>query len=150
MNAEVGFSSDSVEVVGDKAGIFKLADWAEGWASAQGASSDAVFAVRLCVEEAVTNIVHYAFDAEPGPGIIKLNGTTLANSIQLTVADAGRPFDVCAAEDSGRETDIHSATIGGRGIRLMRRFSNSLHYARVGDENRLTMTFSMNKPGPDR
>jgi anti-sigma regulatory factor (Ser/Thr protein kinase) len=150
VSPDIGVFADSIEAVGDKAGVFELAEWAEGWAQSRGLPPDAVFAMRICVEEAVTNIANYAFDGAYGPGTIALTATPLPNGVRVTVADRGRPFDVAAAEDPGREGDIQSATIGGRGIRLMRRFSDTLEYARVGDQNRLTLTFFTDKPAPGR
>lgn len=143
MSVSVDLFPDSIEAVADKANIFELAEWAEGWAKAHGLDSDAIFAMRLCVEEAATNIALYAYDPAGQPGVIALVASDRgAAGVGVTITDQGRPFDVAAARDPGVEQDIQSATLGGRGIRLMRRFSETLQYARVGDQNQLTLTFA--------
>lgn len=144
MNSLVDLFPGAMEVVADKANISILADWAEGWATAHDLDNHAAFAMRLCVEEAVTNIVLYAYAPETGPGTVAAAACLAADEVRLTITDLGRPFDVAAARDDGREGDIISATIGGRGIRLMREFSDRLEYARDGDQNRLTLIFAVN------
>jgi anti-sigma regulatory factor (Ser/Thr protein kinase) len=144
VNSIVDLFPDAMEIVADKANISILADWAEGWATAHRLDSNTAFAMRLCVEEAATNIVLYAYAPEKGPGPVVAAACLGPAEVRLTITDQGRPFDVAAARDDGREGDIASATIGGRGIRLMREFSDRLEYARDGDQNRLTLTFAVN------
>jgi anti-sigma regulatory factor (Ser/Thr protein kinase) len=142
----VGLIPDSIEVVALEANISELSEWTEGWAKAHALDSDAVFAMRLCVEEAATNIAHYAYEPMERSGTIAIAASDLgAAGVRVTITDHGRPFDVAAARDPGVEHDIQSATVGGRGIRLMRRFSETLQYARVGGRNQLTMTFATNR-----
>ena len=141
---------DSIEGVADKATIFELAEWAEGWAKAHGLDSAGAFAMRLCVEEAATNIALYAYVPACEPGTIAAAASNLgAAGVRLTITDHGRPFDVAAARDPGVEHDIQSATIGGRGIRLMREFSDTLQYARIGEQNQLTLTFAVKGSQPE-
>ncbi len=142
MTAGIGLLPDCIEVIADKAAVFDLAEWAEGWAKAHGLDDDATFAMRLCVEEAVTNVVLYAYVEASRPGPLAVSARHDGDGVQVTITDQGAPFDVAAAVDSGRETDPESATIGGRGIRLMRQFSQDLHYMRLSGCNQLTLTFS--------
>jgi anti-sigma regulatory factor (Ser/Thr protein kinase) len=146
VNSTLDSVPDALEVVADKATIADVSDWAERWAKAHGLDGNIAFAMRLCVEEAVTNIVLYAYAPENAAGPIAVAAADLGpDGVRLTIRDQGRPFDVATAQDSGREDDIESATIGGRGIRLIRQFSDRLDYARVGDQNQLTLTFATNQ-----
>ena len=112
--------------------------------------SAGAFAMRLCVEEAATNIALYAYVPACEPGTIAAAASNLgAAGVRLTITDHGRPFDVAAARDPGVEHDIQSATIGGRGIRLMREFSDTLQYARIGEQNQLTLTFAVKGSQPE-
>lgn len=150
MSAVVSRVADSVCGIAEKAIIFELTEWAEAWATAHGLDQETAFAVRLCVEEAVTNIVFYAYDDDHAPGDVSVTAARTSEGVMVTITDQGRPFDVATADDPGREGDIMSATIGGRGIRLMRSFSNRLAYQRLGQSNRLTLTFFTDEPAPDR
>ena len=126
--------------------IVDAADWIDGWARAAGLSDDVVFAMRLCVEEAVTNVVFYAYTASPSEGRFSVEAWLEGSEARLRIADQGAPFDVAAAKDPGIETDIESATMGGRGVRLMRSFSQGLAYERRNDANLLTLAFLRDGP----
>jgi serine/threonine-protein kinase RsbW len=146
---------DSVEAVAEKSAIIALADWAEAWASSHHLGRETAHALRLCVEEAVTNIVFYAYDGVEAARTVSAAAARTADGVTLTITDQGRPFDVAAAPDPGLETDLLTATAGGRGIRLMRAFAETLAYERLGARNRLTLTFltsptPANASGPDR
>lgn len=150
MSAAVGSLADSITATADADGIVGLATWATDWTKAQGLHSDVVFAVRLCVEEAATNIVLYAYDGAAASPPFAAVARLVPEGVQIAITDHGRPFDVAEAAEPGREHDIESATVGGRGIRLMRSFADRMDYDRLGDQNRLTFTFLADRPGPDR
>ena len=147
MSSASGQISDTIEVIAVKVVVVELAEWAANWAGAQGLDTETIFAVRLCVEEAVTNIVLYAYDPGRIPGRVGVNALRTADGAVITIIDYGHPFDAATAPDPGREGEIEEATIGGRGLRLMREFSQGLSYERRGVQNRLTLTFISKKPG---
>ncbi len=136
-----GAEADTVELTAGRAAITAAAEWIDAWARAHGLDADAVFAMRLCVEEAVTNIVSYAYDDDPAGHRVTVAAAAQPGGARVTIVDDGRPFDVAAAEDRGREGNIQSATVGGRGIRLMRKFSHGLTHARADGRNVLSLTF---------
>jgi anti-sigma regulatory factor (Ser/Thr protein kinase) len=148
VNLTVDQASDRFEGLADKASIVDFADWIEAWATGRALGETVAFAMRLCVEEAVTNIALYAYDGAPGP--VRLDVVSSGDDVTVTISDHGAPFDVSTARDPGTEVDIETATIGGRGIRLMRQFSDRLAYGRVGDQNRLSLTFLTRRPAPSR
>ena len=130
--------------------ITDFADWAEAQARDFGCSDETLFAVRLCVEEAVTNVVVYAFDADHSDRAMEIEAVTGGDSIIFHLTDRGRPFDVTKRKDDPPEYDIETAAIGGRGIKLMRSFSTHLAYERAKGCNRLSLEFSKAVPAPDR
>ena len=136
-----GGEADRVELTAGMAAITVAADWIDAWARAHGLDADSAFAMRLCVEEAVTNIVFYAYDDDPGRHLVTVAAAAQPGGARVTIVDDGRPFDVAAARDRGREGTIETATIGGRGIRLMRKFSEGLSHARTDGRNVLSLTF---------
>ncbi len=136
-----GGDGDAVELVAGLSAITAAAEWIAAWAGAHGLESDTAFAMRLCVEEAVTNIVSYAYDDDPGRHRVVVTAAADAGGARVTVVDDGRPFDPAAAREPGREDSIQTATIGGRGIRLMRRFSQGLAHSRADGRNTLSLSF---------
>ena len=123
----------------DLAELKRLAAWIEGWAR-RGVSSDVSFAVQLCLEEAVANVIMYGGVSDARLKIvieIERNGTTLV----ARVVDNGRQFDPTQAPPPSMPTSLVEAKIGDLGIHLMRSFASGMHYERRDGCNRLTLRF---------
>ena len=123
----------------DLAELKRLAAWIEGWAR-QGVSSDVSFAVQLCLEEAVANVIMYGGVSAARLKIvieIERNDTTLV----ARVVDNGRQFDPTLAPPPSMPTSLVEAKIGDLGIHLMRSFASGMHYERRDGCNRLTLRF---------
>jgi len=123
----------------DLAELKRLGAWIEGWAR-QGVSSDVSFAVQLCLEEAVANVIMYGGVSNARLKIvieIERNGTTLV----ARVVDNGRQFDPTQAPPPSMPTSLVEAKIGDLGIHLMRSFASGMHYERRDGCNRLTLRF---------
>jgi serine/threonine-protein kinase RsbW len=131
----------TIEVAADSDGIVALADWAEARAAAFGLDADARMGVRLCVEEAATNVVVHGLDGSRGQSRIALVCAPEPGGLRFVLIDDGKPFDPTSAPDLGYAADLESAAIGGRGIRLMRKFARTMRYARTEGRNRLTLAF---------
>jgi anti-sigma regulatory factor (Ser/Thr protein kinase) len=58
----------------------------------------------------------------------------------VELRDHGPAFDPLQAAAPDLEADPDERGIGGLGIHLVRHYIEDLHYARVGDENVLSMT----------
>lgn len=110
------------------------------WLADQALPEAVLFAVRLCVEEAFTNIVSYAFDG--GDHDITLEIHPLPSEVEVVLSDDGRPFDPLAVEASSAAT-LETASIGGRGILLIKKFTARQSYLRQGGLNVLTLGFAV-------
>ncbi len=108
------------------------------------------FALRLCAEEALANVVTHAW-AE-GDHRIVLGLAVAADQVELTVEDDGRPFDPVAAPAPAQAATLADAAAGGRGLILIRSYADRLAYRREGGRNRLIMGFMLTggKSGLDR
>jgi anti-sigma regulatory factor (Ser/Thr protein kinase) len=123
----------------DLAELKRLAAWIEAWAQ-QDVSSDASFAIQLCLEEAVANIIMYAGSNDGRLEIIvevERNGATLV----ARVVDNGREFDPTRVPPPSLATSLAQARIGDLGIHLVRSFTSGMHYERRDGRNRLTLRF---------
>lgn len=123
----------------DLAELKRLAAWIEGWAR-QGVSSDVSFAVQLCLEEAVANVIMYGGVSAARLKIvieIERNDTTLV----ARVVDNGRQFDPTQVPPPSMPASLEQAKIGDLGIHLMRSFATGMHYERRDGCNRLTLRF---------
>jgi len=130
----------------DVAELQRLAGWLERLAQ-QGMSSDVSFAVQLCLEEAVANIIMYG--AARGDRLeiavaLERNGGTLVARIE----DNGRQFDPTRAPPPAVATSLEQAKVGDLGIHLMRSFASGMDYERRDGRNRLTLRFAESRPSP--
>ena len=123
----------------DLAELQRLAAWIEGWAR-KDVSSDLSFAVQLCLEEAVANVIMYGGMSDARLKIVievERNSTTLV----ARVVDNGRQFDPTQVPPPSIPASLAEAKIGDLGIHLMRSFASGMHYERRDGCNCLTLRF---------
>jgi serine/threonine-protein kinase RsbW len=123
----------------DLAELERLAVWLEGWAM-RDLSADLSFAVQVCLEEAVANIIMYSaaqddfleivVEVEPGD-----------QALVARIEDNGSAFDPTRVPRPPVPASLTEATVGNLGIHLMRSFANGMHYERRHNRNRLTIRF---------
>jgi serine/threonine-protein kinase RsbW len=115
----------------------RLAAWIEGWAG-QVSSPDVLFAIQLCLEEAVANIIMYGGDRLNIAIELERDGRTLITRIE----DNGRHFDPTQFPPPWTANSLEETKIGDLGIHLVRSFASDMHYERQEGRNRLTLRFA--------
>ena len=129
-----------MELRGDFSELRRLAGWFEAKAS-PWLSADTSFAVQLCLEEAVANIIMHGGGAKDDRLQIAIalerNGGTLVARIE----DSGKEFDPTQFPPSSVAKSLEEAKVGDLGIHLMRSFASDMHYERRDGRNRLTLRF---------
>lgn len=92
-------------------------------------------AIRLCLEEAVMNVVMHGYG--PGqPGVIAVALWPCGAGLCAQVSDSAAPFDPTAPRA------VRTASVGGRGLQLIRRFATESRYRRQDGRNHLTLSFA--------
>jgi len=132
----------------DLAELQRLAGWIEGWAQ-RGVSADVSFAVQLCLEEAVANVIMYAGAKDSRLEIaveVERNGTTLVARIE----DNGRHFDPTQVPPRSVASSLDEASVGDVGIHLIRSFASGMNYERLEGCNRLTLRFTESQVNSQR
>jgi anti-sigma regulatory factor (Ser/Thr protein kinase) len=124
----------------DRAELARMIPWIDSVIAKLGLAAATGHALHLCLEEAVINVVTYAF--APGePHDVHVALWRDAEAMHAEVTDDGRPFDPLSHELPVAPKDLKSAQIGGLGIKLMRSFAARVAYQRRGETNRLTLSF---------
>jgi anti-sigma regulatory factor (Ser/Thr protein kinase) len=99
---------------------------------------------NLVFEEIVNNISRYAF-SDGREHLIEVLGRLSESELALTFDDGGRPFDPRNLPAPKQPQSLEEATIGGRGIMLVKSVAKRLDYERTaGGHNRLTVTLDRN------
>lgn len=96
------------------------------------------FNIHLAIEEAVTNIIMYAYPKDEEHELT-LTVRQLDNRIIFKIIDTGKEFDPTKQPDADVTLSLEERPIGGLGIFLIRRIMQSVEYRRVGNKNILTM-----------
>lgn len=137
--AKPGYTAQTV-LSPDINGIVGFVPWLAEHAEHCDIGSEVHYAIRLCLEEALTNVIKYgAFQGEPRD--IKVAVSVGRERIVVEIIDDGRAFDPTTAEIAEAKQDLSQVEPGGLGIRLMREFSDKMDYARRDGRNHLTLEF---------
>lgn len=121
----------------------RLTTWLQHVARGAGLEDDMAFALQLCLEEAVANIVMYSGLQEAAPITIEIAHSGCI--ITATVADSALPFDPTQVPPREKPTSLEKTRVGELGIHLMRQYSSEMRYERRGDQNLLTLRFDRAK-----
>lgn len=98
------------------------------------------FKLRLSIEEAVENVVRYAYDG--GIGWLETGIDFDQDSLLLTIQlrDAGVPFNPLEKQDPDLTLSAEERKIGGLGIYLCKKMMDNIEYRYEDGNNVLTMT----------
>ncbi len=94
--------------------------------------------LRLAVEEAVVNVMEYAYPAGK-EGVVEIKVMSDGDTMRMTIADSGIPFDPTAREKADTTLTAEDRQIGGLGILLVRDLMDTINYEREKGRNILTL-----------
>ena len=100
--------------------------------------------LRLAVEEAVVNVMEYAYPAGK-EGDVEVDVMSDGKVIKITITDEGVPFDPTATKKADTTLAAEDRQIGGLGILLVRELMDIINYERSGNKNILTLTKKIKK-----
>ena len=98
--------------------------------------------LRLALEETAVNVINYAYP-EGETGTLTILADTNHKEVRFTLIDSGIPFDPTTVLEADTTLDAQNRPIGGLGVLLTRRLTDSISYTRVEGQNVLTLTKSI-------
>lgn len=131
MEKEIRFSNNLNEIA-------QLADFIEKIGEELSLSPETTMNINLALEEAVANIIMYAYPSEEQHDIL-LRVTSTETQLIFLLTDKGLSFDPTQVDDIDVNLPIEDRPIGGLGIFLIRSIMNEVTYQRLDDENHLIM-----------
>ena len=129
--------------------ISAAAQWVDTIAAEQQFPEQLVFALQVCLEELLTNVVRHGgakssgdLSEVPAPPLnVEISISTGAQRVSMTVEDNGRPFDVVNAPAHRIDQPLDEVQPGGLGIQLIRNFASTIAYEQAGLGNRVIVEF---------
>ena len=99
--------------------------------------------LQLAVEEAVVNVIDYAYPVGQ-EGEIEICVMSDGKTLKTVIIDSGVAFDPTAKEKPDTTLSAEDRQIGGLGILLVREIMDSVNYERINKQNILTLTKKFN------
>ena len=94
--------------------------------------------IKLAVEEAVTNIIDYAYQ-NGTEGNISVTIEADESRIRFIITDSGAEFDPTSVSKADTTLSVEERPIGGLGVFLVRNLMDSINYERIDGKNVLRM-----------
>ncbi|WP_233234216.1 ATP-binding protein [Bordetella sp. LUAb4] len=131
---------DTLHVVPDDTAVAQALHWLESLAQREDWPPRAGFGLTLSVDEALTNIVSYAFaDGRRSPPALSLAYRRRGADLIVDIRDNGHPYDPTLTQLPELAGALDESEEGGHGLRLMRHYLKDIRYQRMRGENRLTL-----------
>ena len=133
----------SMILANDISEISRLNEFIEEIGNEFSLAPDVIFNLTLVLEEAVVNVINYAYPKEEHE-YIYLSARMHEGSIVLVLTDTGKEFDPTAAPEADVTLSAEDRQIGGLGIFLIRQIMNEVKYERIEGKNVLTLEKKLN------
>lgn len=122
--------------------VVQLGEWIETIGEKYEVPTPDVFKLNLALEEAVVNVMNYAYPGQTGMPVTltmeKGNGI-----MTFTLEDSGVPFDPTQSSTPDLTLSADERPIGGLGIFLVQEMMTDVSYKYEDSQNILTMTYSL-------
>lgn len=104
-----------------------------------GLSTAFVMSLNLVLEEAVSNIIFYAYAGKNEEDGVDITLTLEQGMLTAVVRDHGIPFDPTSREDPDIMLAVEERPIGGLGIFLIKKIMDEVSYHREDGQNIFVM-----------
>jgi anti-sigma regulatory factor (Ser/Thr protein kinase) len=132
-------SSHHLTLKNDIGQVSLLPAFVEDAVKASGLDPDVTGKLTLALEEAVVNVIDYAYP-EGVAGEVDIDAATTDKALVFTITDKGKPFDPTSRGEVDINAGVEERPVGGLGIHLVRQIMDDVRYERRVDKNVLILT----------
>jgi anti-sigma regulatory factor (Ser/Thr protein kinase) len=119
--------------------LYKAMEFVVFFAEEQGFPPDRIMELELSLEEALVNIIKYAYpDGNGNMEISCIPGGQ--DQFVVEISDTGIPFDILSVPEPDVTADVGDRKIGGLGIYFIKRLMDDVTYFRKDNKNILRLT----------
>ena len=137
IEADIKFQR-SLTLPNDVQTVPQLAEFVDIVGEAVGFDTPTAMKMNLAIEEAVVNVMNYAYPAGV-KGMVNIHAKVSNEWVKFIISDNGTPFDPTVISDVDTTLSAEERPIGGLGIHLVRQIMDSVDYERVENRNVLTL-----------
>ena len=137
--------SESLILKNDVHEVARFSSFMESATQKMGIEKTHARKLRLAVEEAVVNVINYAYPVGT-EGTVEVRLMSNAHRIKMMIIDSGVAFDPTSKEKVDTTLLAEERQIGGLGILLVRELMDSINYEREDGKNILTLIKNLNPP----
>lgn len=128
----------TISLTNDINEVPKMSEWIECLAEEVGLPLDKTFQLNLAMEEAVVNVMNYAYPNQQGMPIL-IEAEIEPSRLTFVIDDTGIPYDPTQNEDPDLTLSAEERPIGGLGVMLVRQLMQEVSYEYRDGHNRLTL-----------
>ena len=132
----------SITVGSEISNLLQMRQWLDWLINDYALNENTAFSMRLCLEEALSNIIRHGYHNQTG-NFITIQFQQPASSLNIFIIEDSAPHysPPCHTDSSAQPLVLQSLAPGGLGIYLLRKFTTNLAYDPLPSGNRLTLTF---------
>ncbi len=150
-NSKTHRSNERLTLTSRLTDLARVWPWVDSLAAEYSIPEATSFAIHLCLEEALSNVIRHGYRGEPDHTIELAFALSPGNGLTFTIDDSAphiSPEDLAQARRVSDE--IQNAAFvdlipGGHGLSLMHKFSGSLSWEKLPKGNRLIIGFPVNE-----
>ena len=136
--AESDILHQTLTLQNDVSQVAQLGEFVKAITTQLAIPSQTARSLRLAVEEAVVNVMSYAYPSGTVGDII-VTAKADARHLKFVITDNGAAFDPTEAAAADTSLPVEDRPIGGLGILLVRQYMDSINYERIDGKNILTL-----------
>jgi len=122
--------------------LSSLAEKIERLADEWSISQELSMKINLVIEEALSNIILYAFN-DKSKHEIRISVSKVDNNLEITFKDDGIPFNPLLQKKPDINLPAEERPVGGLGIFLISQVMDEMHYSRDKNQNILILKKSI-------
>ena len=130
--------SETLTLINKVSEITKLNAFVKSATAALNMENGLANQIKLAVEEAVTNVIDYAYP-NGTEGNISVTIKADESRVRFILSDSGAEFDPTGVSKADTTLTVDERPIGGLGVFLVRNLMDSINYERVDGKNVLRM-----------
>ena len=133
---------DSITLLNDVRQVPELNGFVKSVAQRLNLASSLTSQLMLAVEEAVVNVMNYAYPMGT-QGDVNIAAQATEKSLKFIITDEGKAFDPTQTNQVDTTLSAEERPIGGLGILLVHQLMDSINYERIDGKNVLTIKKSL-------